>query len=218
MNPIKIFIADDQTLFREGMATVLNTFENIEVIGEAENGKVLLEKLDENNLPELILLDLKMPVLNGVETLKILKQKFPSVKVVILTMHDEEDYIVELLEMGANSYLLKDSRSKMVEETIRKVVETGYWYNETIQQILARRLISKKRPKRETSKMFNFSEQELEVLGLICKGFSNSEIGQKVHLSPRTIEGYKKRLQEKTGSANTIALVTYALKNGLTEE
>lgn len=215
MSLIKLMIADDQALFREGMITVIETLKGIKVIGEAENGKELLEKISKRK-PDVVLLDLKMPVMDGSETLVHIKKEYPDIKVVILTMYDDEDFVVELVGKGANGYLLKNTSSvEEVENTIRQVMKTDYYYSDYVQKIIATRMISRRRPRRKTDAKIPFTEQELEILRLICKEFSNEQIGEKVNLSARTIEGYKKRLQERVGAKSVVGLVVYAIRNGL---
>jgi two-component system, NarL family, response regulator DegU len=215
MSDIKIMIAEDQTLFREGMIAVLESLDGIKIIGEAGNGKDLIDKL-ENELPDVVLLDLKMPVMDGFEALKHIKKNYPAVKVIILTMHEDEDFVVEIIENGANSYLLKDTSLQELNNTIKKVMENEYYYVDYVQKIIAKRFLNKK----NTRIHFNtdkLNEQELEVLKLICQEFSNAQIGDKVNLSSRTVEGYKRRLQNKVGAKSLIGLVIYAIKNGLVD-
>lgn len=212
MNQIKIIITDDQTLFREGLAAALKNFIVIKVIAVAANGEKLLEILKEQT-PDILLLDLKMPNMDGVEVLKHIRKNGLDIKTIVLTMHDDEEFILDMIESGANSYLLKDTGIKELYDTILKVFENGCHYNEKVLDVLNKGLLTKKRP---GAKIY-FSEPELKVLKLICREFSNSEIGKQLYLSPRTIEGYKRRLQLKVGAKNLAGLIVYAAKNGLTE-
>jgi DNA-binding NarL/FixJ family response regulator len=212
MDKIKILIADDQTLFREGMASILKGFKGFSVVGEAVNGKDLLEKIPLFK-PHIVLLDLKMPVMDGNLALTLIKEKFPALKVIILTMYEEENFIRDLIENGACGYLQKDSHIDEVEITIRKVFENGYYFSDHIENMMRKNMLLKKVSNKHVNT--GFSDQELEVLKLICKEFSNSEIGEILKVSPRTVEGYKARMQQKAGVKSIPGLIVYALKNDI---
>lgn len=217
MGIIKVVIADDHQLFRTGMAAVLKEIKGITVINEAANGKELLAKLIHEQ-PDVILMDIKMPEMDGIEATEIVIAKYPNIKVIMLTMHDDEQFITHMVDLGAHGYLLKNSDVRELELAIHKVMKQGYYFNDKISEVLLTSLIGKK-SKLETKRKneLNLSKREQEVLQLICDGHTNSQIADKLFLSTRTVEGYRYKLCDKVGVKNTAALVKYAIKNGLVE-
>lgn len=215
MDKIKLVIADDHNLFRKGMTAMLNQIADFELIGEAANGKELLDLLAKTT-PDIALLDLQMPVMDGVETTEHIQVQFPHVKVIIVSMHEEDRFIIHLLEKGVNGYLLKDSEPGEVENAIRRVMSDGYYYSDFVSKALHRKVITRATP---PAPLFNskvqISPREMEVLQLLCEGLSTLEISEKLFVSPRTVEGHRLRLLEKTGTKNTAGLVAYAFKNDL---
>jgi len=215
MNKIKLVIADDHNLFRKGMAAMLNQIKDFELIGEAANGKELLDLLAKVK-PDIALLDLQMPVMDGVEATEQIQVLFPHLKVIIVSMHDEDRFIIHLLEKGVNGYLLKDAEPGEVENAIRRVMTDGYYYSDFVSKALHRKVITRVAP---PVPLFNskihISPREVEVLQQLCEGLSTIEISEKLFVSPRTVEGHRLRLLEKTGTKNTAGLVAYAFKNDL---
>ncbi|WP_428662600.1 response regulator [Runella sp.] len=215
MDKIKLVIADDHNLFRKGMTAMLNQIGDFELIGEAANGKELLDLLARVT-PDIALLDLQMPVMDGVETTEHIQVQFPNVKVIIVSMHEEDRFIIHLLEKGVNGYLLKDSEPGEVENAIRRVMSDGFYYSDFVSKALHRKVITRATP---PAPLFNskvqISPREMEVLQLLCEGLSTLEISEKLFVSPRTVEGHRLRLLEKTGTKNTAGLVAYAFKNDL---
>jgi DNA-binding NarL/FixJ family response regulator len=157
-----------------------------------------------------------MPVLDGIETTKILRQKFPKVKIIMLSLHDEDRFILHLMELGASGYLLKDAEPEEVEKAIRIVKEGEVYFNDTVSKVMFRKATNKSV---RSSKVFNYkvdlSERELEVLNLICEGLTNAQIAEEISLSQRTVEGYRLRMLNKLKVKNTAGLVAYAIKNHL---
>lgn len=220
MNKIKLAIVDDQKLFLKGLKFIIQTFENVEIILEAFNGQELLSQL-ESNQPDVILMDIKMPVMDGIEATKIIKKRFPEIKIILLTMYNDERLISHVMELGANGYLLKDEDSEVVHQAINAVVEKGFYFNDYVSSALLKQV--KGKSKADPTEIFtkannaNLSRRELEVLQLICKEYSTKEIGTQLYISARTVEGHRKNLLEKTGVRNVAGLVIYAVKNGLVE-
>lgn len=217
MGIIRVMIADDHRLFRTGLVAVLKEMKGIKVINEAENGKELLAKLIHER-PDVILMDIKMPEMDGIEATEIVIAKYPDIKVIMLTMHDDEQFITHMVDLGAHGYLLKNSDVRELELAINKVMKQGYYFNDKVAEVLLTNLIGKKskliiKEKHELS----FSKREHEVLQLICEGFTNSEIAEKLFLSTRTVEGYRYKLCDKVGVKNTAGLVRFAIKNGLVD-
>ncbi|MGR3810785.1 response regulator [Jiulongibacter sp. NS-SX5] len=217
MNKIKIAVVDDHNLFRAGLVQILNQSEELEVVLEAENGQDFLQKLEGTDV-DVVLLDVDMPEMNGIEvTEKLRENERQEPKIIILSMHDEDQFILHLLETGANGYLLKDTDPDELEEAINKVYKKGIYFTEFVSRVMLNKATIKTRQR--SGKFFNYktdlSERELEVLRLICEGFTTAEIADKIFLSPRTVDGHRTRIMEKLGVHNTASLVAFAIKNSL---
>lgn len=213
-NVIRVAIAEDQRLFRECLIPILNNFENIEVVFEASNGKEMLTQLRQSPVvPHVVLLDLTMPEMNGLETTEVLKKEFPDLKIIILSVHNEERHIVRMVGMGVHGYLVKNAELTEVRSAIESVYEKGFYFNETVLKALQNGMTQKKTKHFEVETAL--TPREKEVLLLICKEFTTPEIADKLYLSVRTVDGHRNNLLEKTGSRNTAGLVLYAIKNGL---
>lgn len=215
---INVAIADDQKLFRKGMIALVNSFESMNILFEAENGRQLLTLLEQAEvIPNIILLDLSMPEMNGLEALKVIKESFPSIGVIILTIHEAEHHILATIQAGANAYLAKNAEPEEVEKAIREVYKNDFYFTMPMLEIMRKGLIKKPQPLNLDQHENPLSPRELEVLQLICKQFSSIEIAEKLFLSNRTVEGHRNNLLAKTGSRNTAGLVLYALKHKLVE-
>lgn len=210
---INIAVVDDQQLFRQGLISLLKETKNLNIMFEAENGNDLLEKLKVKQ-PDVVLLDIEMPVLDGVETTIRLKAKYPDIKIVILTMHDEEEMIVHLIEKGAHGFLPKNEDIESVVDSIFSVHQNGYFFNDRISKAMVKGLINSKKIK-PTFNDIDLNEREMEIIRLICKEHTSLEIGEKMHLSTKTIDNYRLSLIKKLGVRNSIGLVMYAVKRGL---
>ncbi|SOD12174.1 response regulator transcription factor [Pedobacter xixiisoli] len=214
---INVAIADDQKLFRKGMIALVNSFENMKIIFEAENGKQLVDFIDsEQEKPNIILLDLSMPEMNGLEALKIIKENHPEIGIVILTIHEAEHHILATIQAGANGYLAKNAEPEEVEKAIREVFKSDFYFTVPMLEIM-RKGLTKKPQAVNLNQEDSLTPREKEVLQLICKQFSSIEIAEKLFLSNRTVEGHRNNLLAKTGSRNTAGLVLYALKHKLIE-
>ncbi|MEM1320835.1 MAG: response regulator transcription factor [Bacteroidota bacterium] len=216
-NTIKLAIVDDQKLFLNGLKFIIETFEGIELIIEAHDGEDFIQKIKDKT-PDVVLLDLKMPIMDGVETTKYLKVHHPDIKILLLTMYNDERFITHLMELGANGYLLKDEEPEIVEEAIRTVVQKGFYFNDYVSKALLTGVKVKNNkalPGFTSNDKLNLTKRELEVLQLICQELTTSEIAQKLFISIRTVEGHRKNLLEKTGVRNMAGLVIYAMKHKL---
>ena len=218
MRKIKLALCDDHNLFRVGMATILGQVHDFELIMEAGNGQELIDRIPRKT-PDVVLLDLQMPVMDGPATADYLREHHPLIKIVVLTMHDEDRMVLHLLEKGVSGYLLKYAEAGEVEKAIRKVMDEGVYLNEFVSKVMLRKMTNKTTVTRPANAFYNskiiLSEREKEVLILICEGLSTNEISEKIFLSPRTVEGHRLRILEKTGTKNTAGMVAYAFKNGL---
>lgn len=210
---MKIALVDDHKLFRKGMRALLEEIDGLEVIFEAANGQELLDHMAEQQA-EIILLDLEMPVMDGVTVLPKIQSAYPNAKVLILSMHQDDQFIVHLLEQGAHGYLLKDTELEELEDALESVRDNGFYFNDRTSRAMLSRLTRRQKIKPTFGHVEPLSDRETEVLKLICEEFTTSEIADKLFLSPRTIEGYRNRLLEKTGAKNTAGLVVFAARQG----
>jgi DNA-binding NarL/FixJ family response regulator len=217
MNKIKIAIADDQVLFLRGLKFIIQSFDDVELVIEANDGQDLLNQLEQ--MPaDVILCDVKMPNLDGIETTKIIKTRYPNTKVILLTMYNDDRLISHAMEIGAHGYLLKEEESEEVHRAIKEVYEKGHYFNDYVSQALLKQVKNKNKtlPTEILGNMpVKLTRREMEVLELICKEFSTTEIANQLFLSARTVEGHRKNLLEKTGVKNTAGLVVFAIKNEL---
>lgn len=214
MNPIKIAIADDYKIYRDGLKVGLTADDNLEVVLESDNGEDLLKALPAAK-PDVIIMDLKMPIVDGMEATKEVRKKYPQTKVLVVTMYEDDKFIIHMMENGANGYLLKNTDSDELRKAIYSVHETGYYFNDVVNKALLKKLILKGNIKPSFNKNIEFTERELEVLKLICEEKTAAEIGKLLFISPRTVEGHRTKLIEKVGVRNTAGLVMFAIKNGI---
>jgi DNA-binding NarL/FixJ family response regulator len=216
MSKIKIAIADDYRIFREGLKVGLSADDNLEVVLEADNGEDLLKGLQAIS-PDVILMDLKMPIMDGMEATKEVRKKYPLVKVLVVSMYDDDKFIIHLMENGANGYLLKNAEPDEILRSIYAVHENGYYFNDLVNKALLKKLILKNNFKPAFNQNVELTEREQEVLKLICQEKTAIEIAKEIFLSPRSIEGIRQRMIEKIGVRNTAGIVMFAVKNGLVD-
>jgi DNA-binding NarL/FixJ family response regulator len=216
MSKIKIAIADDYKIYRDGLKVGLSADENLEVVAEADNGEDLLREI-ETHSPDVVLMDLKMPIMDGVEATKAVRKKYPSIKVLVVTMYEDDKFIIHLMENGANGYLLKNAEPEEIRKSIYAVHENGYYFNDLVNKALLKKLVLKNNLKPSFNQNVDLSERELQVLKLICEEKTAAEIGKEIFLSPRSVEGIRQRLIEKIGVRNTAGIVMFAVKNGLAD-
>ncbi len=208
---INVGIIDDQHLFRQGMASLLKDYPEVNISLEASDGKELLAALYAGNVPDVLLLDIEMPVMNGIEALKIIREKKINVKVLIITMHDEEEMVVHLIEKGANGFLPKNEDIENVVDAIVAVMQNDYYFNDKFSKAMLHNLMTSEKiePKFISSRL---NEKELEIVQMVCAEMTNKEIALKLNLSSRTVDGYRERILKKIGARNTAGIVMYALK------
>lgn len=210
-NPVHIIIVDDHELFRDGLKLVLSQLNPDYKISEVSNGQEFLAGL-KTAVPDIVLMDINMPVLNGRETTRRALEEHPDLKVIAVTMFGEENYYMQMIEAGVKGIILKKSGKVELEQAIQEVLEGGNYFSQEIMQKMAMRL-----NRRNTSKYETLSEREMEVLVLVCNGLANQEIARKLFLSPKTIEVHKSNIFRKTGVKNSAQLVIYAIKKGFIE-
>ena len=216
MSTIKIAIADDYKIYRDGLKVALSTDENLKVIFEADNGEELMKGL-ETISPDVIIMDLKMPIMDGMEATKEVRKKYPSIKVLVVTMYDDDKFIIHLMENGANGYLLKNTEPDEIRKSIYSVHENGYYFNDVVNKALLKKLVLKNNLKPSFNQNVELTEREMEVLKLICEEKTAAEIAKEIFLSPRSVEGIRQRLIEKVGVRNTAGLVMFAVKNNMVD-
>jgi DNA-binding NarL/FixJ family response regulator len=213
---IKIILADDHNIVRDGIRTLIEREPLFSVAGEAVNGAEVIGLVEKGIAVDVILADMNMPVMNGVELLQQVKERFPAIKVIILSALDNEKYLSKAYQAGANGYLLKSVTSDEMNFAIKHVMQNNqYFCTELTSRILYKMLTL---PDPKTSEYIGdieFSEREIEILGLLSEGYTNQEIGEKLFTSKRTVEGIRQSMIAKTGVRNTLALVRYAMANSL---
>lgn len=211
---IRLALADDQVLFRKGMALLLRDMADVRVVLECANGEELLAALKKEAV-DIVLLDLEMPVLDGTGTMKRIRREFPQVKVIILSTHDEDEFIARLMELGANGYMLKTAEPDEIDTAIRSVAQSGFYLNDAVNKATLHGLVKKKQVKPAFNEIDPLSERELEVLRGICQELTTAEIAGKLFVSPRTVDFHRNNILLKTGARNAAGLVVYAMTKGL---
>jgi DNA-binding NarL/FixJ family response regulator len=209
MEIIRVAIADDHEIFRKGLRIILNEIDELKVIGEAQNGHELFEILKHHEV-DVVLMDIRMPVMDGIEATKKLVEKYPQIKVIALTMFEEISYFNQMVEAGANGFLLKKTNKDELYRAILQVMRDETYFSEEF----ISNVNKTQKPKSRISGI-ELTEREQEVLDLICKGMSNTEISKFLGVSARTVDGHRAHLLEKTGAKNSPHLVMFAIKNGL---
>lgn len=215
MGQINLAIADDHKIFREGLKAILEDQPSFSIVAEAGNGQELIDLLPEKK-PEVVLMDIKMPVMDGMEATARIHEQFPEVKVLALSMYHEDKYIVDMMKAGASGYILKNAEPGEIIEAVTTVYAREFYFNERLSVTLVKQLVGVRPGVREDhQEMVDLNERETEILRLICQEYTNIEIADKLFLSVRTVEGYRTRLFEKIGSRNIAGLVIFAIKRGI---
>lgn len=211
---IQIVIADDHPIFLEGMHLLLEKQEELKILGQAGNGKELL-KIVGREKPDVVITDIEMPLMNGIEATKEIKKEFPGIGVIGLTMYQDEHLIVDMLEAGANGYLLKSTTKEELIQAAQSVYEgKNYFCNNTTMRLS--QMIAKSKTVQQPVKN-EFSQKESEIIQLICEQYASKEIADKTNLTLRTVEKYRDKIMEKTGARNMVGIVIYAIRNGIYE-
>jgi DNA-binding NarL/FixJ family response regulator len=216
MEIIKVAIADDHKIFRKGVILSLRAFTNIKFVLEAEHGDELLNGIAEAE-PDVVLMDLRMPGKDGMETTKLLAKQYPQIHIIVLSMYEDERFVSHMMENGANGYLLKNAEPQEIRRAIMDVHEKGYYLNNFVNRILLKKSHSKQKVVPSLTNEITLSDKERDVLKFICMEFTAQEIAQKMEIIPRTVEAIKDRLMERFGSKNTAGLVFFAVKNNLVD-
>lgn len=214
MHPIKILLADDHTIVRKGIRSLLDGEADIEVVGEAENGREVLEKV-EKLLPDIVLMDSTMPVLNGLEATRQIAKRFPQVKVLVLTMHTNEEYILQFLQAGAAGYLVKQSAPQELMSAIQAVYRGDCFLSPAISRTIVEEYVRQAKVTDKEDRYDQLTDREREVLQLIVEGFSNREIAERLHISLKTAGVHRINLMHKLNIHNLTELTKFAIRKGI---
>lgn len=217
MKNIRLIIADDHEIFRDGLALMLSKQENMTLVGQAGDGQALLQ-LAEETQPDMVLTDIKMPIVDGITATRALLRLYPHLKIIALSMFEEENLIVDMLEAGAKGYLLKNADKQEILQAILTVLEGNIFYCKHTTAHLASLIVKSKFDPQKKDPAVLFTEREREIIRLICLQHTAQEIGDLLYISKRTVEGYRTRILEKMDVKNTAGVVIFALKHSLIGE
>jgi DNA-binding NarL/FixJ family response regulator len=206
---IRIIIADDHEIFRKGLKLILTRLKYVDLAGEAQNGKEVVDIIKKKNV-DIILMDIEMPEMNGIEATRKILEIRPQVKIVALTMFNDEKYIEDMLDAGAKGFLLKNTTKQVLDRALRTIAEGNNYYSDELFSFFTRKVAGdKSTPDIE----LNLTKREKEILQLICEGMNNEEIASKLSISERTVIGHKSNLLAKTNCKSTPSLISYSIKN-----
>jgi DNA-binding NarL/FixJ family response regulator len=209
MNKIRVLVADDHTIVRKGLCALLNSEPNIEIIGEAADGREAVERIDKLK-PDVVLMDISMPSLNGLEATRQIRRRHPGVRILILTMHTNEEYIFEILQAGASGYVLKKSAPSDLVSAIHAVYQGGAFLSPPVSKKVIEKL--KERTVGNETKKVKLTEREREVLQLIAEGCTSNEIAERLFISVKTVENHRSHLMKKLDIHHAAGLTQYAIQ------
>ncbi len=210
---LKILIVDDHEFFRSGLKMVINRLKYARVVGEASNGKEFLRLIPEKD-PDIVLIDIQMPLMNGIEATEKALEEYPELKIVALTMFEDEEYLQSMIDAGAKGFLLKNITKDVLDQALQAISLGNNYYSPELLEFFTRK-VSKEN--KENGDEIHLTRREKEVLQLICDGLSNKEIADRLFISERTVVGHKSNLLSKTNCKSTIGLLSFAIKNKLVE-
>jgi DNA-binding NarL/FixJ family response regulator len=210
----RIVLAEDQTILREGLRRILSDMHEVEVVGEAKDGLELTQRVQEWE-PDLVLLDLTMPNMNGIDAIGEIKRKCPSTKIMVLTIHDSEEFIQAAFEAGAEGYCLKESTRSELIEAIKRVLSGHRYISAGITKGVLEGYLKDHEPRRPTSRWDQLSKRERQILKMVAEGNKSSEIAKDLCISPRTVEKHRTNIMAKLGIHNVAELTAYAIEKGL---
>ncbi len=214
MANIKIGIVDDHKIVRDGVKVMVEDHPGFDIVCEAENGKEAIENCS-NNTIDVLIMDITMPVMDGIEATRIIKENHPDIKILALTMLSEDQHIRKMIKAGASGYILKNSGKQELIKAIESIIEGKHYFSNDATQAILQELVTPDVNKVNDNDDVHITEREREVLKLIVNEFTNQEIADKLFVSVRTIDAHRRNLLQKTGAKNTAGLVKYALKNKL---
>lgn len=212
LHKIRIAIADDHQIIRDGLVSMLDPIA-YEIVGEADNGLNIIELVQRTN-PHIILMDIQMPKMNGIEATKIIIEKFPSIHIIALTMHGQDSFIIDMIDAGASGYLMKTATKNEILEAINSVSMNKQYYCKTSTTAITK-IVKRKNRNSKTKLSYDLSETDIKIINLICDEYNSEEIGRLLFLSKRTIDGARLRIQQKINVSSTAGIVKFALENGM---
>ena len=213
---IKVAIADDHKIFRDGIKMALKDKEYLRIIWEAEDGKDLMHKLKIKQ-PDVVLMDIRMPEIDGISAISLIRKEYETLKIIVLTMYDDQEMISKMMEMGANAYLTKTTDPEEIYQAILTCMNDDFYFNELVNKAVLMKLQHKKKVRQFYPNPVKFSEKELRILKLIAEDKTTEEISKEVFLSPRTIETIRQNMKQKVSAKTIAGLVMYAMRNKLLE-
>lgn len=214
---IKLALVDDQKLFRQSLSTLISSNADFELIAESDNGHDFLNLLSTLvTLPDMVILDMELPGISGIELHTLLQKNYPRIKILILSIHARERLIAKMIETGASGYLVKNCDKSELFSAINSVYYSGFYINQQVLQAIQKAANLKNKPVQNLNGInIDLSKREVEILQMICKELSAAEIAEKLFISSRTVDGHKANLLLKTGCKNTAGLVVFAIKNNI---
>ncbi len=210
-----VVLVDDHVLLRNGLANLIESFGNYKVLFQANNGKAFTEKLSPKLLPKLVLLDINMPEMDGYETCLWLRENYPEIKVLALSMYDNENAVIRMFKAGAKGYILKDCDPAELKTALHDVITKGFYYSEMVTGKLIHTINTLDEKDSSAKNVVKLNDREINFLKLVCTELTYKEIAEKMFLSPRTIDGYRDDLFQKLNVKTRVGLVMYAVKNGI---
>ncbi len=211
--PIHIAIVDDHVIVRQGLISLLAEYEEVNILFDANNGKELMDNL-KSSKPDIVLLDIAMPIMNGKEALEKMQLKYPKIKVIVMSQYFHDEHIIEFIKAGASAFLPKNCDIDKLLDAINYVFEHGYYYDNKISAVMAS-LLKKTPIDNKVVADTEFTKQEIKIMKLVCVKKTNAEIADELHVSIRTIESHRYNISKKTNTTKTIDLIEYANKNGI---
>ncbi|MEX0660821.1 MAG: response regulator transcription factor [Balneolaceae bacterium] len=214
MANIKVVLVDDHQIVRDGIKLMLEPQAGIDVVGEAENGQQALEHIDKVDA-DVVVMDINMPVMDGIAATKIIKEGRPDIKILALTMSNDDSHVRQMVQAGASGYIMKSAGREELTKAIKEIMMGKHYFSDQATESILMDMV-KNKGKNSVPDVVHITEREKEVLQLIVKEFTNQEIAEKLFISPRTVDAHRRNLLQKTGARNTAGLVTYAFQNNLT--
>jgi DNA-binding NarL/FixJ family response regulator len=213
----KVALADDHVLIRQGLAALVNSFANYDVLFEADNGKQLTEEISRGNIPDLVLLDITMPEMDGYAAAAWLKSNYPEIKVIALSVMDDENAIIRMVRNGARGYLLKSSKPADLKQAMDMIINRGYYFNDLVNNKIINSINKFDDEQGSLKKVLHLTDREIEFLKLLCSERTYKEIADEMFVSPRTVDSYRDNLFLKLQIKSRIGLVLFAIKNKIVE-
>ena len=213
---IRVSIADDHKIFRDGIRMALKDKDYLKILWEAEDGKDLMHKL-QLKIPDVLLMDIRMPEMDGINAISLIRKEYEGVKIIVLTMYDDQEMITRMMEMGANAYLTKTTDPEEIYQAILTCMNDDFYFNELVNKAVLLKLQHKKTVRQFYPNPVKFSEKEIRILKLIADDKTTEDISKEVFLSPRTIETIRQNMKQKVGAKTIAGLVMYAMRNKLLE-